>query len=394
MPRTHVCNPYGAVDRKRRCRACEEERRAPKPRSRRKSVAHHFTGLAEQIPRPSFLPPRATAPKSSPVNRIAFVIDRSGSMGHLKHEIPQQFASLISGLKTESAFYNQDTFVTLLTFADFSQLEYANIPVNSVPAFAYNPDGYTALANAVLEAVKRLKLQSTGGDESFMVIVLTDGQENASSAMNKDQLPRTIAECQSLGNWSFVFQMPPGNRRYAEQIGVPAGNIREWEGSKRGLGETVVATSQGFGGYYQARSRGQSQVQSFYVKTDLSGLKPQDLKDKLSDVTRRFTRPKQVQMEMDIKTFVEGTTGEPYRTGKAFYQLTKKEKVQTGKELLIMEKDAGVVYGGNALRSMLGFPYGAEATVDPGNHANFDLFVQSTSTNRKLVRGTKVLVRK
>lgn len=32
-----------------------------------------------------------------------------------------------------------------------------------------------------------------------------------------------------------------------------------------------------------------------------------------------------------------------------------------------------------------------DAQVKPGNHANFDIFVQSTSFNRKLVRGTKLL---
>jgi hypothetical protein len=57
-----------------------------------------------------------------------------------------------------------------------------------------------------------------------------------------------------------------------------------------------------------------------------------------------------------------------------------------------MEKGSKAIYGGNAARSLIGLPYGAEAKVEPGNHANYDIFVQSTSTNRKLVRGTKLLV--
>jgi hypothetical protein len=35
-----------------------------------------------------------------------------------------------------------------------------------------------------------------------------------------------------------------------------------------------------------------------------------------------------------------------------------------------------------------------EVKVAPGNHANYNLFVLSTSTNRKLVRGTLFLYEK
>jgi hypothetical protein len=41
---------------------------------------------------------------------------------------------------------------------------------------------------------------------------------------------------------------------------------------------------------------------------------------------------------------------------------------------------------------MIGLPANADAKVEPGNHANYDIFVQSTSVNRKLPRGTKLIV--
>jgi len=100
-----------------------------------------------------------------------------------------------------------------------------------------------------------------------------------------------------------------------------------------------------------------------------------------------------VPRETEIREFVVEKLGQ-YRVGDAFYQLTKKEMVQTQKALLLMEKGKGAIYGGPEARDLIGLPTGVNAKVEPGNHANYDIFVQSTSTNRKLVRGTKLLVRK
>jgi hypothetical protein len=97
---------------------------------------------------------------------------------------------------------------------------------------------------------------------------------------------------------------------------------------------------------------------------------------------------------MEIKEFVEENTNQPYRLGDAFYQLSKTEKIQAGKDLMIMEKGKRGIWAGSEARELVGIPKGAAGKVTPGNHSNFDIFVQSTSTNRKLVRGTRVLVRK
>ena len=51
----------------------------------------------------------------------------------------------------------------------------------------------------------------------------------------------------------------------------------------------------------------------------------------------------------------------------------------------------GRVFSGPAARQLLGLPC-AEATVKPGENPAYTVFVQSTSVNRKLVPGTKLLV--
>jgi hypothetical protein len=60
-----------------------------------------------------------------------------------------------------------------------------------------------------------------------------------------------------------------------------------------------------------------------------------------------------------------------------------------------MEKKKGSIWGGYKARELIGLPTdGSLAIVEPGNHANYDIYVQSTSVNRLLVRGTNFLLRK
>jgi hypothetical protein len=97
---------------------------------------------------------------------------------------------------------------------------------------------------------------------------------------------------------------------------------------------------------------------------------------------------------MQIRDFVT-RSGHSYRTGAAFYQLSKREKVQGNKQIAVAELDngrmTGKVFTGPAARQLLGLP-DTEVTVKPGHNDRYQIFVQSTSVNRKLVTGTKLLV--
>jgi hypothetical protein len=79
--------------------------------------------------------------------------------------------------------------------------------------------------------------------------------------------------------------------------------------------------------------------------------------------------------------------------GAAFYQLVKTEKrVHDYKLVALRVKTSGKVYCGQEAREMLGIG-GAVGTVRlvPGDHGKFDVFIQSTSVNRKIPRGTEVM---
>ena len=156
--------------------------------------------------------------------------------------------------------------------------------------------------------------------------------------------------------------------------------------------EAYTQTSLGLSNYYQCRSRGLTSSKGFYATTDLSQVTKKDLKQ-LDDLSKNFMLL-DVRKEQEIKDFIESQTGWPYRKGAAFYQLMKTELIQENKQILIRDKTTHKVYGGNDARELINIPENTRIKVNPGNHANYDVFIQSTSTNRKLPRGTKILLEK
>jgi len=96
-----------------------------------------------------------------------------------------------------------------------------------------------------------------------------------------------------------------------------------------------------------------------------------------------------------IKNFVIDQ-GVEFNAGRGFYELSRKSvKVQSYKEIIIMDKSTGDIFNGPEVRDMLGL---VEESGDKNNRiverlkpTHFDqykVFIQSTSHNRKLLGGT------
>lgn len=90
-----------------------------------------------------------------------------------------------------------------------------------------------------------------------------------------------------------------------------------------------------------------------------------------------------------INEFVR-STGARFKIGQGFYELTKREKVQEQKEVVLRTKQGDMFTGAKA-REMIGLPYGQRGTVSPLRNLGYDVFIQSTSANRKLIAGTRFL---
>jgi hypothetical protein len=344
-------------------------------------------------------------------NHFALVLDSSGSMGYVASDVVTAFNQHIDDITANAKKENQETTLTFLTFGETGsnyggesdvKLNYAfgsvsgPIPIqklgNRPGEIRYRPGGNTPLFDAVGRTIEELNLAVDRHDPntSFVVFVITDGEDNASTRYTGHGIKLLLADKQATDRWTFAFLMPPGKgAAFARTYGIPTGNIREWEATTQGVQEYAAATSNSIGAFYSSRSMGSTASQSFF-QTDASKITKTMLKKELTDLSK-LVYEWTVDKEVSIKELVEAKRKQ-FVIGAGFYQLMKKEVIQGNKQILIKDKSTGKVYGGPEARELLKLP-DFEVKVEPGNHANYEIFVQSTSHNRKLPRGTKLLYR-
>lgn len=347
----------------------------------------------------------SSLPAGGLVNHIAFVVDRSGSMGRIKAQVVRVFNNQLDTVQSNAKSAGQKTFLSTFMFhTTVDKPRHLATPVERVPKLGpkdFRLGGSTALLDAVGTAITSLQKAkgAANKDTSFLVIVITDGQENASRQYKKS-LKGLIAKVQKTGRWSLAFLVPPGGQNALARFGIPKGNITVWDATTKGAKAMDVKLSAGLSSFYSARASGQKSVSAFFT-TDMSKVDKKRLST-LKDLSKGFARWA-VDKERSIREFVNaklGTSaalrkklGAAYEPGRGFYELTKPETVQPKKNLAILDKKTKAIYGGDQARHVLGMPSGSNVKVKPGNHMDYSIFVESTSNNRKLVRGTTLLYR-
>lgn len=340
------------------------------------------------------------APKIQKVKtHYALVVDASGSMGGYQQQAVTAFNKQLDTIKQAAKDNNEDATVSVFTFEGHTVASVVTgVTPENAPALVaglnYRIGDTTPLWQAVNTAFNALKALPKGKKTAYVILTVTDGQENSSEAGSQERVRQAIAN--NKDNFTFAFAGPLGSKEaIMRQVGALPGNIMEWEGSAVGAvhmgGQTASAT---YGSSVMRSTTGATSSNAgqgvYFVQTDASSIKAKDLKA-LADL-QNVCKVWQVSKEENIKDFVESKK-QAFVLGAGYYQLMKPEKVQATKQVLIVEKGKDAIYGGKEARDLIGLPEGQDAKVEPGNHAKFDIFVQSTSHNRILPRGTKLIYR-
>jgi hypothetical protein len=348
-------------------------------------------------------------PASAPaniINHFILIVDESYSMSHLKNTTIKVFDGFIARLAAKSKAREQETRVTVYFFNSYGteRCVIYDMDVLRVPSLAgmYRPDGNTALLRTFLLAIRDLReLPQKYGDHSFAVFGFTDGQENDSAR------PRTYeAQAKVIAELSGAILTAPDNETYglfvpdqegvadAKNFGFPAGNISVWNpNSAEGIEEAgrlmddvaesyMEGRSRGVRGYSASSGGGLFRMRDFTAAEVTSALTPLSLG---SYVMLHVTE------KTPIRKFVEscGITYVP-SDGKAFYQLTAPVTVQDYKEVVIEHN--GQFYTGESARQLLGLPDTGSVKVHLEPKPGMTVFFQSTSVNRNLFGGTRLLV--
>lgn len=137
---------------------------------------------------------------------IAIIMDRSGSMQSIRTDAEGGLAVMLENLGAEAIH----TTVSLYQFDSDYEPVYEMTNINDVPRYELAPRGSTALLDAIGRTIT-----STGETLAAMpeeerpsvviVIITTDGLENASREFKLDQINSMINHQRDVYDWRFMF---------------------------------------------------------------------------------------------------------------------------------------------------------------------------------------------
>lgn len=327
------------------------------------------------------------------INHIALVLDASSSMQNHSRKLIEVADAQVAHLARRSQELDQETRITIYTFADTVECIVYDKDVLRLPSLAkyYKPNGKTALIDATVQSQQDLAVTAQlYGDHAFLTFVFTDGMENRSRKNSPAELRRTLE--MAPDNWTVAVMVPDrSGEEYAKQCGFFAGNIDTWDvTSSAGLIDAVARIRTATDSFMTGRAQGVRGTRNVF-STGADALNRETVKSAhLTPLKKTQYDLITVDDEAPIREFVQ-SRGLHYSIGDGYYQLTKREEIQSQKKIAIRNKKSGQLYVGQGARDLLGLPQ-MTVKVAPDHNPDFQVFVQSTSVNRKLVPGTKLLL--
>lgn len=330
------------------------------------------------------------------INHVALVLDASYSMKGRESAVVRVTDEQIKHLAQRSAELNQETRVSVYRFGEQTieclifDMDVARLP-SANDLYGVLREN-TSLIDATLKSQEDLATTSQlYGDHAFLTFVLTDGQENRSR-----RRPKELADA-IFGmdvNWSIGFLVPDQSGvRYMEQLGVLRDSIAIWDvNSAKGLDVAASAIRTATDNFMTQRTKGVRGSRSVF-STGVDAVNKRTVSANLAPLKSGEYTLLTVRASEDrtrIDDFVEAK-GFLYTKGSAFYQLTKRERIQPQKLIVVVDKRTGKAYSGDDARSLIGLP-NDYISVKPDYNPDYDIYVQSTSYNRLLVGNTKLLL--
>ena len=329
--------------------------------------------------------------------------DHSRSMSTISKAAARDYNSNIKSFQQAAAIHGLDTVVSVVKCgvgwkaAVEREVTNSNIQIlKPIPESQYIADGSgTPLWDSVGDLIETMSSvpDADNPQVSFLVMVITDGEGNMDIRWSADKLSKKIRELQATDRWTFVFRVPKGYKKTLMRLGFHEGNIIEWDQTERGIMAASEATNNAIETYFTQRKEGVKSTNKFYA--DLSKVNVNEVKQALvdiSDTAKKFTITHSDD-GIAIKSFIENQ-GLTYKIGCAFYQLSKTETIQETKKICIRDRASGAIYSGYNARDLLGLPYYGSVRLAVNDLGNYDVFIQSTSVNRKLVGNTTILIYK
>lgn len=212
-------------------------------------------------------PAKKTKPSAS--SHIVMILDRSGSMYAIRDDTIGGFNAFLADQKELKA----PGAISLFQFDDVYEQVYQNMAIadaKPLTTATFVPRGSTAL----LDAIGRTLNTVTG--ENIVVVVITDGKENASREFRLDQIKALIAEREKAG-WNFVYL---GANQDAFEVGGAMGfgvaNTLSTSATAAGTQSMYSSLAANVGKYRGAVAAGKVEVAKTALKWSAADRKKQE----------------------------------------------------------------------------------------------------------------------
>ena len=146
--------------------------------------------------------------KAASFTEMVFILDRSGSMSGLEKDTIGGYNGLLNKQRAEPG----KAVVTTVLFDDKYDMPYDAVDIEKIPDMTdkvYFARGMTALLDAIGKTVTSVKARQAAlpkeeRPDKTVVVIITDGEENASREYNGKSV-RALVEERKAEGWEFLF---------------------------------------------------------------------------------------------------------------------------------------------------------------------------------------------
>lgn len=204
---------------------------------------------------------------SRPITHVALVVDRSGSMAPLVEATLSSFNKQLELMQERGK--TQDIFTSMYLFSGDVKVPFTGVPAASLRPLTredYVPNGSTAMYDAIRCAIEGLEKNTTATeDTAYLVLVFTDGEENASTLTTAKWLREKVTALQKTGKWTFtVLGANVSLDDLSDTLSIPLANMRVYMPTVGGVLTASTAMGAGFGNYFTMREQGGMNSTHFY----------------------------------------------------------------------------------------------------------------------------------
>ena len=209
---------------------------------------------------------------------VAIVLDTSGSMGDDMAN-PNKRAMTVAGFNEQIQQIRKDaadveTYASLVTFDGNVYEHFWNIPAAELKESnidAYNPTGSTAMRDAIGYVVDKFNTTTdiSDKDTAYLIIVISDGYENASTHHSAAALKEMITAAEATKRWTFTYMgcSKESLKEVTMSTGIAASNMANFDGTARGIRMAAVAAKDGLADYFHNRRQGLTKTCCYYSDT-------------------------------------------------------------------------------------------------------------------------------